>query len=130
MALGCCRRSSGPTRRSGSNACGRAIDALRIDPPELIRGDYVELLPRLLADRRPARSRSSSRPASLVYLPEGGLARVRAALEAASQVEPIAFLSSGHHEHGYVLELERYPGGAVERLGVFDFHGAWLEWGR
>jgi hypothetical protein len=108
----------------------RAIDALRADPPELIRGDYVDLLPALLADRRSGAQPVVFQTASLVYVPEGGLARVRAALEAASQVEPIAFLSSGHHENGYALELERYPGGAVERLAVFDFHGAWLEWGR
>ena len=106
-----------------------AIEVLRVDPPDLIRGDYVESLPGLLADRLDGAQRIVFQTASTVYLPEGGLARLRAALEEASHVEPVAFLSSGHHDNGYALELERYPGGASERLAVFDFHGAWLEWG-
>jgi hypothetical protein len=108
----------------------RAIEVLRADPPELIRGDYVESLPALLADRRPGAQPIVFQTASTMYLAAGGLDRLRATLEAASQVEPLAFLSSGHHEDGYALELERYPGGTIERLAVFDFHGAWLEWGR
>jgi hypothetical protein len=65
-----------------------------------------------------------------MYLGQDDLDRLRAALEQASRVEPLAFLSSGLHEEGFALEAERYPGGGVERLAVFDFHGAWLEWGR
>jgi hypothetical protein len=108
----------------------RAIEVLRTDPPELIRGDYVESLPPLLADRRAEAQPIVFQTASTMYLVEGAIDRLRATLEAASQVEPLAFLSSGLHDEGFALELERYPGGAVERLAVFDFHGAWLEWGR
>jgi hypothetical protein len=109
---------------------GRAIEVLRADPPELIRGDYVESLPGLLADRRPGSQRVVFQTASTIYLVEDELVRLRSALEEASHVEPLVFLTSGNHDDGFALELERYPGGAVERLAVFDFHGAWLEWGR
>ncbi len=108
----------------------RAIEELRADPPELIRGDYVDALPGLLADRRDGAQQVVFQTASTMYLPEGGLVRLRTALEESSRVEPLVFLSSGVHDEGYALELECYPGGKVERLAVFDFHGAWLEWGR
>jgi hypothetical protein len=108
----------------------RAIEELRADPPELIRGDYIESLPALLADRLPGSRPIVFQTASTMYLGQGDLDRLRAALEQASRVEPLAFLSSGLDEEGFALEAERYPGGAVERLAVFDFHGAWLEWGR
>jgi hypothetical protein len=109
---------------------GRAIEVLRADPPELIRGDYVESLPGLLADRRPGAQRVVFQTASTIYLAEDELVRLRAALEEASKVEPLVFLTSGNHDDGFALELERYPGGAFVRRAVFDFHGAWLEWGR
>lgn len=108
----------------------RAIDALRADPPELIRGDYVDSLPPLLADWVDGAQPVVFQTASTMYLSEADLARLRTALEHAARVEPIMFLSSGVHDKGFALELERYPGGSVERLAVFDFHGAWLEWGR
>ena len=108
----------------------RAIEVLRADPPELIAGDYVESLPTLLADRLPGAQPIVFQTASTIYLAEGDLARLHAALEEASRVEPLSFLSSGIHDEGFALDLERYPGGAIERLAVFDFHGAWLEWGR
>ena len=108
----------------------RAIEVLRADPPELIQGDYIDSLPALLADRRPGTQPIVFQTASTIYLSEPQLRRLRATLDEASRVEPIVFLTSGIHDNGFALEVERYPGGAPERLGVFDFHGAWLEWGR
>ena len=32
-------------------------------------------------------------------------------------------------DDGFALDVERYPGGGRQRLGVFDFHGEWLDWG-
>ena len=52
----------------------RAIEVLRADPPELIRGDYVDSLPALLADRR--RRRAADRlPDRVDDVPLGGAAR-------------------------------------------------------
>lgn len=110
----------------------RAIETLRADPPELIRGDYVEALPGLLADRQPGTQVVVFQTASTMYLPEDGLRRLHDALEQAGRVEPLVFLTTGRSpdDDGFALELERYPGGKSQRLGVFDFHGAWLDWGR
>jgi hypothetical protein len=110
----------------------RAIETLRSDPPELLRGDYVESLPGLLADRTPGAQLVVFQTASTMYLPEGSLRRMHDALGRAARDEPLVFLTTGRapNDDGFSLELERYPGGRTERLGVFDFHGAWLEWGR
>jgi hypothetical protein len=107
----------------------RAIDVLRSDPPELVRGDYVDLLPRLIAERRAGAQLVVFQTASTIYLDEDAVRRLRDALEQAGRVEPLVFLGTGRADDGFALEVERYPGGEVERLAVFDFHGAWLEWG-
>jgi hypothetical protein len=56
---------------------------------------------------------------------------VRAALEAASHFEPLVYVGGGNapDDAGFALDVERYPGGSRQRLGVFDFHGEWLDWG-
>jgi hypothetical protein len=110
----------------------RAIDALRADPPELMRGDYVEALPALLADRREGAQLVVFQTASTMYLDRRALQTMRSALHRASKEEPLVFLGTGRSpdDDGFALDVERYPGGAVERLAVFDFHGAWLDWGR
>jgi hypothetical protein len=108
----------------------RAIEIVRADPPELLRGDYVERLPTLLADRQEGTQLVVFQTASTMYLPAGGLERLRDALQAASEREPLVYLGTGNLDDGYALEVERYPGGGREQLAVFDFHGAWLEWGR
>jgi hypothetical protein len=110
----------------------RAIDTLRADPPELTRGDYVEALPRLLADRLPGAQLIVFQTASTMYLPERSLGRMRETFERASRDEPLVFVTTGRapDDDGFSLEVERYPGGQSERLAVFDFHGAWLDWGR
>jgi hypothetical protein len=110
----------------------RAIGTLRADPPELMRGDYVETLPALLADRPAGAQLVVFQTASTMYLPDGSLRRLRDSLEQASKVEPLAFLTTGRapDDEGFSLDVERYPGGRTERLAVFDFHGAWLDWSR
>jgi len=110
----------------------RAIDALRSDPPELLRGDYVEALPGLLASRRPDAQLVVFQTASTMYLDRDGLSKLRAALQHASLDDPLVFVSTGRapSDDGFALEVERYPGRSVKRLAVFDFHGEWLAWGK
>jgi len=103
---------------------------VRKDPPELLRGDYVEALRAPLADRQEGPQLVVFQTASTMYLEPGGIEQVREALQHASEREPLVYLGTGDHDDGYALEVERYPGGKRERLAVFDFHGAWLEWGR
>lgn len=110
----------------------RAIETLRADPPELMRGDYVESLPGLLRDRREGTQLVVFQTASTMYVERGGMDRVRAALEEAAGEEPLVYLGTGQapDDEGFALDVERYPGGDLQRLGVFDFHGEWLDWGK
>jgi hypothetical protein len=110
----------------------RAIDVARLDPPELIQGDYVELLPSLLGDRRPGTQLVVFQTASTMYLERSALGKLRGALYEAAREEPLVYLTTGRapDDDGFALEIERYPDGHRRRLAVFDFHGEWLDWGR
>jgi hypothetical protein len=57
-----------------------AIEIARTDPPELIRGDYVDLLPELLADRRDDATTVVMSCVSTVYLSDERYAELRAKL--------------------------------------------------
>ncbi len=108
----------------------RAIEVLREDPPELTRGDYVESLPALLADRMPGTQLIVFQTASTMYVSEEGLRRLAGVIHDAALVEPLTFLGTGRspRDDGYGLEIEYRPDGARRRVAVFDFHGEWLEW--
>jgi hypothetical protein len=110
----------------------RAIEVVRHDPPELQRGNYVELLPELLRDRRAGAQLVIFQSASTQYLDAAALERLHAAMQSAGRDEALVFISTGRgpDDRGYGLELRRYPGGRPARLAVIDFHGEWLEWGR
>jgi hypothetical protein len=110
----------------------RAIDVARRDPPELIRGDYVAALPALLRDRVPGAQLVVFQTASTMYLDRPGAERLRAALHEAGAIEPLVFVTTGRapDDDGFALEIERFPDGGPRRVAVFDFHGAWLDWGR
>jgi hypothetical protein len=110
----------------------RAIDALRLDPPELLRGDYVEQLPGLLESRLDGAQLVVFQTASTMYLDRAALETLRDALCGAAHEEPIVFVGTGRApgDDGFALEVERYPARSTTRLAVFDFHGDWLDWGR
>jgi hypothetical protein len=110
----------------------RAIEVARRDPPELIRGDYVAELPSLLRDRVPGSQLVVFQTASTMYLDRPGTERLRAALHEAGGREPLVFVTTGRApaDDGFALEVERFPDGGPRRVAVFDFHGAWLDWGR
>jgi hypothetical protein len=108
-----------------------AIAIAREDPPELLQGDYTEVLPTLLRDRLEGAQLIVFQTASTMYLSPDQLARLAGALRDAARAEPLAYLgtASGAGDDGYALEVDRIPGRRTERLARFDFHGAWLEWG-
>jgi hypothetical protein len=101
-----------------------AIDALRRDPPELMRGDFVEALPELLAQRRPDGLTVVFETAVLGYLDAAGRERVHEVLALAGADGPLAFVSNPIHG----MNLQVWPGGAADLVACVDFHGAWLEW--
>jgi hypothetical protein len=109
----------------------RAIDVLRESPPELTRGDYVQLLPGLLEDRNDDGLTVVFQTASLGYLSEERRNQLHAAIEHAGREGPLAFLTAAFDpelEGCWPLELTVWPGGEVRRLALQDFHGAWLDW--
>ena len=101
-----------------------AIEAVRHDPPELVRGDFVEALPGLLAERSPDGLTVVFETAVLGYLDPAGRSRVYGALAAAGGAGPLAFVSNPHHG----MNVQVWPGGEAEVVARADFHGAWLEW--
>ena len=110
----------------------RAIDVVRRDPPQLMQGDYVDALPSLLRNRREGAQLIVFQTASTMYLDRSSADRLRAALREAGGEDPLVFITTGRapDDDGFALEVERFPGGGSERLAIFDFHGAWLDWGR
>jgi len=112
----------------------RAIDIARADPPELVRGDYVELLPQLLADRDPDALTVVFQTASTLYLDRERYDRVRTALHDAAQVAPLGWVSMQRWDEedkagdGAPLEVALWPerdGRVVARMGP---HGEWLDY--
>ncbi len=105
------------------------------NPPTLIQGDYVDLLPGLLADRAEDRLTVVYQTASTGYLTPERYAELRRSLEsAAADGRPLALVSSRRHdemetesEEGFELAIRVWP--ERERLaGFIDFHGNWIDW--
>jgi hypothetical protein len=114
-----------------------AVATLRdmTDPPELIEGDYVRLLPKLLAERPGDALTVVFDTFSTVYLPVETATELERALEAAgADGRPLAWLSvrrwdeekgppRGLHE----LELHVWPGPA-RLVAYVDPHGNRVDW--
>jgi hypothetical protein len=108
-----------------------AIEELRRDPPELVRGDFLELLPSVLAGRSDEVPTVVFQTAVLAYVGDDGRARLRDTLEAAGGAGPLAFVSAGRPRAGddsWGLRITYWPGGEREFVGHADYHGAWLDW--
>jgi hypothetical protein len=109
----------------------RAVATLRKDPPQLIRGDIAEELPHVLADRRDGALTVVWQTAALGYLPDQARESARAALEAAGEEAPLAWISGGRSERSqqeWAMKIRLWPGGDRELVAYADWHGAWLEW--
>jgi hypothetical protein len=109
----------------------RAIEALRADPPELQRGDMVEALPEVLAGRADDALTVVFATASLGYLTDEGVTRIRATLDEAGDAGNLVFVNTGSGrtgEHHWGLRIVYYPGAEREFAGEADYHGAWLDW--
>jgi hypothetical protein len=109
----------------------RAIEALRVDPPELIRGDFVERLPALLAEQPRDRLTIVFQTAAWGYIRDEDRTRLRAGLDDAGTVRPLAFISTGKprtEKDSWGLRIVYWPGGEREFAGHADFHGSWLQW--
>lgn len=107
-----------------------AIDVVRADPPELIRGDYVRELPALLADRVDGAQLVVFETASTQYLDAEQRNALYEAMHAAGRDEPLTFLTTRSYsgDDHYTLEAIDWPSGDRCPVEHFDFHGAWLSW--
>ena len=109
-----------------------AIEVLRRDPPELVRGDFVELLPDVLTSLADDRLTLAFQTASLGYGPPEARRRVTEILEEAGRDRSLAFVSSGRpsdrSDHYYGLWLTVWPGTERRVVANAGFHGQWLEW--
>jgi hypothetical protein len=109
----------------------RAIEALRADPPELVRGDFVELLPGQLASRRRDVLTVVFQTATLGYVAPEQRRRLRAALEEAGEEGQLAFVSTGRPRVDgathWGISVQTWPR-ARELVAEADYHGSWLEW--
>ena len=109
----------------------RAIQALRQDPPELIRGDVVTLLPEVLSWRRDDALTVVFESAVLGYLSDRERQRVFDVLDQAAADGPLALVRTsqppdGAHTH-YGLWIRLWPR-EREVVALSNFHGAWLDW--
>jgi hypothetical protein len=108
----------------------QAIEAVRADPPQLVRGDYLTELPEVLAALPGGGLTIVFQTASFGYIGDEGRARVREVLEEAGERRALAFISTGKPREGenWGLRIVYWPGGEREFAGHADFHGSWLSW--
>jgi hypothetical protein len=112
----------------------RAIEIVREDPPELLEGDYVEILPSLLAARDLGALTVVFHSASAVYLRDDERAALQDAIERAALRGSLAWISyeiDREEEVGYrnfVLEVQAWPDGGRRRLARLDGHANSMEW--
>jgi hypothetical protein len=107
-----------------------AIDMVSADPPELLRADFVEALPGVLAKQPGDVPTVVFQTAALGYVGESSRDRVRRALDDAGVELPLAFISAGNPRVGeqeWGLRIVYWPGGGREFVGHADYHGRWLD---
>jgi hypothetical protein len=111
----------------------RAIASLRKDPPNLVRGDIADVLPRVLGERRRDSVTLVWQTAVLHYLSEDRRQLVYDAMaEAGSNEGQLAFVEtvtpkSDDRKH-FGLTIQVWPDGERQEIANADFHGAWIEW--
>lgn len=112
----------------------RAANVLRRHPPDLIRGDYLELLPGLLQERDDDALTVVFQTLSTVYLSDEQRTRLTAVVEEARNDGPVAWISTPTpEEHGqrrgdYPLELAVWPELERRIVARMDVRGERLEW--
>lgn len=119
-------------RRDRLARLDQAISVFRHDPPEIVQGDFFEVLPELLARRRPGALTVVLQVAVADYFSERVSKELEAALSEGGAAGPLAYVSTGRPEgrsdNYWGLWVSTWPGGEREMLAHADFHGAWLEW--
>jgi hypothetical protein len=112
----------------------RGAEVLSRDPPEVLRGDYLDLLPDLLSKRRSEALTVVFQTISTVYLADEERVTLRTIIDEAGRDGALAWISTPTpEEHGqrrgdYPLELAVWPGGGRRIVARMNVRGEWLEW--
>lgn len=112
----------------------KAAAVVRQHPPELIRGDYLELLRKVLTHHDGDAVTVVFQTLSSIYLPVDLRRRLNEMVENAGSRMPLAWISTPTpEEHGarrgdYPLELTIWPGGKKRTVARMSNSGDELEW--
>jgi hypothetical protein len=114
----------------------RAIALVRGDPPRLLRGDYVDLLPAVLAERDPEALTVVFHSASTSYLPRERRTRLAETIEGAGSDGSLAWVSyefvddddASASFETFALDARVWPPGEPRRLARLDGHGNRMRW--
>jgi hypothetical protein len=115
----------------------RALELARERPPRLVRGDYVELLPTLLAERDSDCLTLIFNSATTSYLRREDRERLAAAIAEAGADGSLAWVSYEFADDGeerrpsyeaFTLELAQWPPGNRRVLALTDGHANVLRW--
>jgi hypothetical protein len=109
-----------------------AIEIARQDPPRLLDGDYVEVLPALLAERDLDALTVVYHSVSTVYLQQEERERLDEILAEEGRRGSLARISYEVDRdtptfYGFALDVETWPGGRW-RLARLDGHANTMEW--
>jgi len=119
-----------------------AVEIARGDPPKVVRGDFVSLLPEMLEGTSADSPVCVFHTAALAYLPRAERARFGELLDEAGREREIYWLAGeGPHileslfpdagitgpEGGYALVTDR-AGHRAHWVGEAGYHGRWLRW--
>jgi hypothetical protein len=111
----------------------RAVEIVRSDPPRLMRGDFVEVLPPFLAGRDLDALTVVYDSASTIYLPDADRAELEETMEKEGRRGSLAWVSfeftrdQGIGYEGFALDVRLWPGG-TKRLAHLDGHANRMEW--
>ena len=111
-----------------------ATKVFRENPPQLIRGNYLHLLPGLLRQRDVDCLTVVYQTHSTVYLSDQERRKLRMIMDTAGKEGPLGWISTPtNEEHGerrgdYPLELAIWPDGQRRIVARTNVHATWLTW--
>ena len=121
-----------PEQEGRASQLDAAMGLARDDPPELVKGDAIEELARVVEQAPAGSTLCIFHNSALIYFPKEDRRKFGEIIEELSVARDVYWLSAeGRWGYDYiVLELAILKGGVMSRreLAKVDHHGRWLEW--